>query len=111
MLQTRLFRLVCDKSLSVPIVRYFHHEFSQPEPKSEAKENEAKEKGSPEKNTSASSNKYILTGAMSQKFKVFREKETPEILDIYEERERYQMQDESDDIVDDACVGLNLKSK
>ena len=111
MLHTRLFRLVHDKSLSVPIVRYFHHEFSQSEPKSEAKENEAKEKDFPEKNTSASSNKYILTGAMSQKFKVFREKESPEILDIYEEKERYQMQDESDEIVDDACVGLNLKSK
>lgn len=111
MLSSRLFRLVHDKSLSVPLVRYFHHEFSHPEPKSEAKENGEKEKGSPEKITNASSNKYILTGAMSQRFKVFREEESPEILDIYEEKERYQMQDESDEIVDDTCVGLNLKSK
>lgn len=111
MLNFRLFRLIFDKRLSVPTIRYFHHEFSQPEPNSDSKENTENKKNPQQKPANASSNKYILTGAMSQKFKIFRDEESPEILDIYEEKERYQMQDESDEIVDDNCVGLNLKSK
>uniref|UniRef100_A0A1I8PGQ6 Mitochondrial assembly of ribosomal large subunit protein 1 n=1 Tax=Stomoxys calcitrans TaxID=35570 RepID=A0A1I8PGQ6_STOCA len=107
MLSVRLFRLIHDKRLSVPFIRCFHHEFSKPEIKTgegEKKNNKTSTGAITEESTES-----ILTGAMSQKFKVFREEESPEILDVIEERERYQTEDDADDMYDDAYMGLNLK--
>uniref|UniRef100_A0A1I8M8X8 Mitochondrial assembly of ribosomal large subunit protein 1 n=1 Tax=Musca domestica TaxID=7370 RepID=A0A1I8M8X8_MUSDO len=103
MINTRLFRLVRDKRLSVPVLRYFHDEFTKPELKRGADKKQ-------EKHTSDyETEQAVLTGAMRHKFKEFREEESPEILDVVEERERYQTQDETDDLYSDAYLGLNLK--
>lgn len=104
MINTRLFRLVRDKRLSVPVLRYFHDEFTKPELKRETDKKQEKLTSDYE------TEQTVLTGAMRHKFKEFREEESPEILDVVEERERYQTQDEPDDLYSDAYLGLNLKS-
>lgn len=99
----RLFRLIHDKRLSVPVLRCFHHEFNNPfainAKKPKVDEDKPKVEDTP-----------VLTGAISQKFKVFREEESPEIFDVVEERERYEQQDEPEDLYENAYVGLNLES-
>ncbi|XP_073838877.1 ribosomal silencing factor RsfS-like protein, 312 [Musca autumnalis] len=103
MLSTRLFRLIHDKRLSVPVLRYFHDEFTKPEIKPATVKKQDNEVVQEESEPS------ILSGAMRHKFKEFKEEESPEILDVVEERERYQTQDEPDDMYNDAYHGLNLK--
>uniref|UniRef100_T1PJN6 Mitochondrial assembly of ribosomal large subunit protein 1 n=1 Tax=Musca domestica TaxID=7370 RepID=T1PJN6_MUSDO len=103
MINTRLFRLVRDNRLSVPVLRYFHDEFTKPELKRETDKKQEKLTSDYE------TEQTVLTGAMRHKFKEFREEESPEILDVVEERERYQTQDEPDDLYSDAYLGLNLK--
>lgn len=109
MLNSCLQRLIANRRLSFPVLRYFHEEFTKPEIQKpdESKKNNSKT----EESESVPSNESILTGAISQKFKVFREEESPEILDVVEERERYQSQDDPDDFYDNLFMGLNLKSK
>ncbi|XP_075162074.1 ribosomal silencing factor RsfS-like protein, 312 [Haematobia irritans] len=99
MINYRIFRLIHEKRLRIPVLRSFHHEFSKPDSKTsdESKQNIEKTDTKP------------LTGAMSHKFKVFREEESPEILDVVEERERYQIEDDPHEVYDDAYMGLNLK--
>ncbi|KAI8126397.1 hypothetical protein FF38_08415 [Lucilia cuprina] len=108
MLNSRLFRLIHDKRLSVPVLRCFHHEFTKPEPEKSPKEKQEKQNIQAESvNNQQEDND--LTRALGQKYKIFREEESPEILDIFEERQRYQTQDEPDEIEDDSYAGLNLK--
>lgn len=110
MLNSRLFRLIHDKRLSVPVLRCFHHEFTQPEPKkTDNKSGEKQEAGATVNTTSDVAGTSQLTGALSQKYKIFKEEESPEILDIFEERERYQTQDDPEEEMDDMYAGLNLK--
>ncbi|XP_065360734.1 uncharacterized protein 312 [Calliphora vicina] len=99
MINSRLFRLIHDKRLSVPILRCFHHEFSNPDLKKTLNVEEQK----------PAQQETDLTRALGQKYKIFREEESPEILDIFEERQRYQSQDEPEEIEDDSYMGLNLK--
>lgn len=102
MLGTRIFRLIRDTRLSVPILRGFHHEFTKPElqqtPKPKAKEQQLNE-AEPRTTHSVLQNKY----------KVFRDEEATEIFDV--EEARYQEREQSQEDVHDPFVGLNLKSK
>lgn len=102
MLGTRIFRLIRDTRLSVPILRGFHHEFTKPElqqtPKPKAKEQQLNE-AEPRTTHSVLQNKY----------KVFRDEEATEIFDV--EEARYQERDQAQEDVHDPFTGLNLKSK
>lgn len=100
MLGTRIFRLVRDTRLSVPILRGFHHEFTKPElqpPKPNSKEQQLNE--APNSAQSIVQNKY----------KVFRDEEATEIFDV--EEARYQESEQNQEDVHDPFTGLNLKSK
>lgn len=108
MLNYRLFSLIHDKRLSVPFLRSFHHEFSQPEPKKSLNGKVGNQKA--DELEAINSQTDNLTGALKKKYNIFREEESPEILDIYEERQRYQSQDEQEELMgDDSYAGLNLK--
>ncbi|KAH8398779.1 hypothetical protein KR222_003132 [Zaprionus bogoriensis] len=89
MLKTRIFRLIRDTRLSVPILRGFHHEFSKPEPKQQ----QVKEPQS--------------QSFVHNKYKVFRDEEASEIFDV--EEVRYQERDQPMDDLHDPFQGLNLK--
>ncbi|XP_034481442.1 mitochondrial assembly of ribosomal large subunit protein 1 [Drosophila innubila] len=97
MLKTRIFRLIRDKRLSVPILRGFHHEFTKPEP--QAKPNVNKEA----ENSSAS----FVAGGVQSKYKVFRDEEATEIFDV--EEARYQERELPVEAEEDQYMGLNLK--
>lgn len=98
MLATRVFRLVHDKRLSVPILRCFHHEFSKPEsPATKAKEQE--ENSGPN-----------LVGGVQSKYKIFRDENSPEIFDVEEARHQEHQLTEEPDLEEDKYYGLNLKS-
>lgn len=100
MLGTRIFRLIRDTRLSVPILRGFHHEFTKPElqqtPK--AKEQQLNE-------AEPSSTQSVL----QNKYKIFRDEEATEIFDV--EEARYQERDQTQEDVHDPFTGLNLKSR
>ncbi|KAM8709104.1 hypothetical protein ACLKA7_015990 [Drosophila subpalustris] len=98
MLRTRIFRLIRDNRLSVPILRGFHHEFSKPEPQP-AKPNLKKESS----NSSAS----FVAGGVQNKYKVFRDEEATEIFDV--EEARYQERELAVETEEDQYLGLNLK--
>lgn len=95
MIKTRIFRLIRDKRLSVPILRGFHHEFSKPEPQKNGKI-DVKEQS-------------FVAGGVQNKYKVFRDEEAMEIFDV--EEARYQEQELPLDAEEDQYMGLNLKSK
>lgn len=100
MLGTRIFRLIRDTRLSVPILRGFHHEFTKPElqpPKPNSKEQQLNE--APNAAQSIVQNKY----------KVFRDEEATEIFDV--EEARYQESEQNLEDAHDPFTGLNLKSK
>ncbi|XP_017103976.2 uncharacterized protein RsfS312 [Drosophila bipectinata] len=96
MLATRVFRLVRDKRLSVPILRCFHHEFSKPE----SSATQAKEEG----NSGQS-----LVGGVQNKYKIFRDENSPEIFDVEEARQLEQQLTEEPEIEEDKYYGLNIK--
>lgn len=96
MIKTRIFRLIRDTRLSVPILRGFHHEFSKPEPQKNAKLVEKEQQS-------------FVAGGVQNKYKVFRDDEALEIFDV--EEARYQEQDLPQDAQEDQYMGLNLKSK
>ncbi|SPP87503.1 uncharacterized protein LOC117589063 [Drosophila guanche] len=99
MLISRVFRLIHDKRLSVPVLRCFHHEFSKP-PTEQPKEKEAQVNRNPFQ---------TLVGGVQNKYKVFRDDEAPEIFDVEEARhQEQQLPDESDEALDQ-YYGLNLK--
>ncbi|KAH8259635.1 hypothetical protein KR026_008184 [Drosophila bipectinata] len=98
MLATRVFRLVRDKRLSVPILRCFHHEFSKPE----SSATQAKEEG----NSGQS-----LVGGVQNKYKIFRDENSPEIFDVEEARQLEQQLTEEPEVEEDKYYGLNIKSK
>ncbi|XP_023164116.1 mitochondrial assembly of ribosomal large subunit protein 1 [Drosophila hydei] len=93
MIKTRIFRLIRDKRLSVPILRGFHHEFSKPEPQKNGKI-DVKEQS-------------FVAGGVQNKYKVFRDEEAMEIFDV--EEARYQEQELPLDAEEDQYMGLNLK--
>ncbi|KAH8379117.1 hypothetical protein KR009_003129 [Drosophila setifemur] len=96
MLATRVFRLIRDQRLSVPVLRCFHHEFSKPGSPANP---EKPSKQDPGQN---------LVGGVQNKYKVFRDENSTEIFDV--EEERYQEQQLPDDQLDeDQYYGLNLK--
>ncbi|XP_017861990.1 PREDICTED: mitochondrial assembly of ribosomal large subunit protein 1 [Drosophila arizonae] len=94
MIKTRIFRLIRDKRLSVPILRGFHHEFSKPEPQKNSKLAEKEQQS-------------FVAGGVQNKYKVFRDDEALEIFDV--EEARYQEQDLPLDTQEDQYMGLNLK--
>ncbi|TDG52962.1 hypothetical protein AWZ03_000505 [Drosophila navojoa] len=94
MIKTRIFRLIRDKRLSVPILRGFHHEFSKPEPQKNAKVAEKEQQS-------------FVAGGVQNKYKVFRDDEALEIFDV--EEARYQEQELPLDAEEDQYMGLNLK--
>ncbi|EDW17806.1 mitochondrial assembly of ribosomal large subunit protein 1 [Drosophila mojavensis] len=94
MIKTRIFRLIRDTRLSVPILRGFHHEFSKPEPQKNAKLVEKEQQS-------------FVAGGVQNKYKVFRDDEALEIFDV--EEARYQEQDLPQDAQEDQYMGLNLK--
>lgn len=98
MLKTRIFRLIHDKRLSVPILRGFHHEFSKPEPQP----TNPNVKDQQEK-------KSFVAGGVQNKYKVFRDEEATEIFDV--EEARYQERELPVEVEQDQYFGLNLKSK
>ncbi|XP_017060012.1 mitochondrial assembly of ribosomal large subunit protein 1 [Drosophila ficusphila] len=92
---TRVFRLIHDKRLSVPILRCFHHEFSKPPTPPEEKE------ASPGQN---------LVAGVQNKYKVFRDEDATEIFDVEEARYQEQHQFPVDsELEQDQYYGLNLK--
>ncbi|XP_064544392.1 mitochondrial assembly of ribosomal large subunit protein 1 [Drosophila montana] len=96
MLKTRIFRLIHDKRLSVPILRGFHHEFSKPEPQpTNPNVKEQQEK------------KSFVAGGVQNKYKVFRDEEAQEIFDV--EEARYQERELPAEVEQDQYFGLNLK--
>lgn len=100
MLGTRIFRLIRDTRLSVPVLRGFHHEFTKPElhpQKPNSKEQQL--------NKAPSSTQSIV----QNKYKVFRDEEATEIFDV--EEARYQERELNLEDVHDPFTGLNLKSK
>ncbi|XP_037938808.1 mitochondrial assembly of ribosomal large subunit protein 1 [Teleopsis dalmanni] len=99
----RLFRLVRDKRLSAPFLRCFHHEFTQPDPKKTVADNSKQE------STSQKLSEEIISGAVRQKYTVFRDEDAVEIFDVEEERNRYQQKDKSEHMIVDDYMGLNLK--
>lgn len=95
MLSSRVFRLIKDIRLSVPIInhtKYFHDEFKNPEPLK------------PKDDTTQQ-----LPSDVRHKYKIFRDEDSPEIFDVEEEKERYQIQDEPEVDVNEEFLGLNLK--
>ncbi|XP_030572779.1 mitochondrial assembly of ribosomal large subunit protein 1 [Drosophila novamexicana] len=96
MLKTRIFRLIHDKRLSVPILRGFHHEFSKPEPQpTNPNVKQQQEK------------KSFVAGGVQNKYKVFRDEEATEIFDV--EEARYQERELPVEVEQDQYFGLNLK--
>ncbi|EDW50041.1 uncharacterized protein LOC6610310 [Drosophila sechellia] len=93
---TRVFRLVHDRRLSVPVLRCFHHEFSKP-PQQAANGQEIE--GNPEK---------TLVAGVQDKYKIFRDEEATEIFDIEEARHQEQQLPEQE-LELDHYYGLNLK--
>ncbi|EDX08797.1 GD13614 [Drosophila simulans] len=91
---TRVFRLVHDRRLSVPVLRCFHHEFSKP-PQQAANGQEIE--GNPEK---------TLVAGVQDKYKIFRDEEATEIFDVEEARHQEQQLPEQEL---DHYYGLNLK--
>nr|XP_016993256.2 LOW QUALITY PROTEIN: uncharacterized protein LOC108054707 [Drosophila takahashii] len=95
---TRVFRLVHDKRLSVPVLRCFHHEFSKPPGQPEKTE---ETQGNPGKN---------LVAGVQDKYKIFRDEEATEIFDVEEARHQEQQQlPEDSELEQDHYYGLNLK--
>ncbi|XP_017138646.1 uncharacterized protein LOC108153285 [Drosophila miranda] len=97
MLISRVFRLIHDKRLSVPVLRCFHHEFSTPPTEPSITK---KSQGNPFQN---------LVGGVQNKYKVFRDDEAPEIFDVEEVRHQEQHQPDESDAALDQYYGLNLK--
>ncbi|XP_020807635.1 uncharacterized protein LOC110183652 [Drosophila serrata] len=97
---TRVFRLVRDQRLSVPVLRCFHHEFSKPEPQGAATKTE-------EKPTNPFHN--VPGGVVQSKYKVFRDDEATEIFDVEEARYQEQQLPNEPDEQQDQYYGLNLK--
>ncbi|EDV50155.1 uncharacterized protein LOC6545691 [Drosophila erecta] len=93
---TRVFRLVHDRRLSVPVLRCFHHEFSKPPPQP-AKGQETE--GDPAK---------TLVAGVQDKYKIFRDEEATEIFDVEEARHQEQELPEQE-LEPDHYYGLNLK--
>ncbi|XP_062128510.1 mitochondrial assembly of ribosomal large subunit protein 1 [Drosophila sulfurigaster albostrigata] len=100
MLRTRIFRLIRDQRLSVPILRGFHHEFTKPEPQPSKVKNELTDK---QQNLSSS----FVAGGVQDKYKVFRDEEATEIFDV--EEARYRERELEVDTAEDQYMGLNLK--
>jgi len=96
---TRVFRLVHDRRLSVPVLRCFHHEFSKP-PQQPGKSQETED--SPGKN---------LVAGVQDKYKIFRDEEATEIFDVEEARHQEQQLPEDSELEQDHYYGLNLKRK
>lgn len=96
---TRVFRLVHDRRLSVPVLRCFHHEFSKP-PQQPGKSQETED--SPGKN---------LVAGVQDKYKIFRDEEATEIFDVEEARHQEQQLPEDSELDQDHYYGLNLKRK
>lgn len=94
---TRVFRLVHDRRLSVPVLRCFHHEFSKP-PQQPGKSQETED--SPGKN---------LVAGVQDKYKIFRDEEATEIFDVEEARHQEQQLPEDSELEQDHYYGLNLK--
>ncbi|KAH8239187.1 hypothetical protein KR032_001565 [Drosophila birchii] len=97
---TRVFRLVRDQRLSVPVLRCFHHEFSKPEPKAPAAK-------TGEKPTNPFQN--VPGGVVQSKYKIFRDDEATEIFDVEEARHQEQQLPSERDEQQDQYYGLNLK--
>lgn len=95
---TRVFRLVHDRRLSVPVLRCFHYEFSKP-PQQAAKGQEIE--GNPEK---------TLVAGVQDKYKIFRDEEATEIFDVEEARHQEQQLPEPE-LELDHYYGLNLKRR
>ncbi|XP_043647939.1 mitochondrial assembly of ribosomal large subunit protein 1 [Drosophila teissieri] len=93
---TRVFRLVHDRRLSVPVLRCFHHEFTKP-PQQPAKGQEIE--GNPAK---------TLVAGVQDKYKIFRDEEATEIFDVEEARNLEQELPE-EEVEPDQYYGLNLK--
>ncbi|XP_030385448.1 mitochondrial assembly of ribosomal large subunit protein 1 [Scaptodrosophila lebanonensis] len=108
MFNARIFRLVHDKRLSVPFLRCFHHEFSKPDPQLPSKEATNQKQLSQKREP-------LVTGAVKQKYKVFRDDEAVEIFDVEEARVRYQelehqqTQEEEEESGPDQYYGLSLQ--
>ncbi|KAH8365845.1 hypothetical protein KR093_005829 [Drosophila rubida] len=103
MLRTRVFRLIRDQRLSVPILRGFHHEFTKPEPQQPVKPKVKKELGENQQEIGSS----LVAGGVQDKYKVFRDEEATEIFDV--EEARYQERELSEETTEDQYLGLNLK--
>ncbi|KAH8303596.1 hypothetical protein KR018_005622 [Drosophila ironensis] len=93
MLCNRVFRLIRDRRLSVPVLRCFHHEFSQPEGQ------EPKQK------------KPNLVAGLQSKYKVFRDENSTEIFDVEEARlqEQQLAEDPMEEDPESQYYGLNLQ--
>lgn len=98
---TRVFRLIRDQRLSVPVLRCFHHEFSNPESKTPAAKSEEKPHN-PFQN---------VVGGVQNKYKIFRDDEATEIFDVEEARYQEQQLPGEPDEQQDQYYGLNLKRK
>lgn len=95
MLSSRVFRLIRDIRLSVPIIthcKYFHDEFKNPEPLKPKVDTEQK-----------------LPSDVRNKYKIFRDEDSQEIFDVEEEKERFQIEDEPEPDVHDDFLGVNLE--
>lgn len=98
MFSLKYFRLLRYTKPSYSLLRCFHHEFSKPESVTD-------------KHKKLSSEPTNLAGAVSKKYKEFRDEDSLEIFDIEEERQRYQTKDQTEMELDDQYLGLNLQSK
>ncbi|XP_017063425.1 uncharacterized protein LOC108102775 [Drosophila eugracilis] len=94
---TRVFRLVHDNRLSVPVLRCFHHEFSKP-PQEPAKTQESKV-----------NHGQNLVAGVQDKYKIFRDEEATEIFDVEEARHQEQQISDDSELDQDLYNGLNLK--
>ncbi|XP_068148433.1 uncharacterized protein [Drosophila tropicalis] len=102
MFAPRVFRLIRDRQLSVPVLRRcFHHEFSKPEP----------EQPQQAKNDDSKIKNLNLVGGVQNKYKIFRDDDALEIFDVEEARQQEQQAETSDseDPLEDQYYGLNLK--
>ncbi|XP_055914330.1 mitochondrial assembly of ribosomal large subunit protein 1 [Eupeodes corollae] len=95
MLSSRVFHVIHDIRLSFPIIsytKYFHHEFNNPEP-IKSKDDTTQQ----------------IPSNVRNKYKVFRDEDSPEIFDVEEEKERYQIEDEPEQDLNEDFLGLNLE--
>ncbi|CAD7003598.1 uncharacterized protein K12H4.2 [Ceratitis capitata] len=108
MLKLNLFRLIQKHRGSIPLLRAFHHEFSQSESKHEKGSINDKVKLTPATEGSPPF-KHSVAGAVSHKYQIFNDEDATEIFDVEEERYRYQTEQEPKLTEYEEFVGLNLR--